>query len=473
LAYADDNFLQAPPEPTTKGTPLLTLAGPLGLHPKLDKCAVYSADAGVAASVGSQLGVHHAPDSLLAAETPVGTPVPRRPCRPLRRTCLPLDGEPDSPTPGRSRLLTPPTRQPTAKSGPSALGLPVDACRSGGAEGRKPSTGLCLCHLRPAQGTRTIHCTDDPPPSPRWPWPILHQPGRRQRQNLAATATTHQAMVNGPEAFRPIDGSSRAQLRSQWASLHDRAGTLWLPEYQEVSPDSLGTIAAAQREFPRHTAQTRADALRKSFDPNTTEGRSGRARLLSCACRPASTWLDTLPLTKSLELESGEVCTGLRRCLGISMLHSNAPAVQCDCGTPLRPTDVDHGMRCPSLSAHTTLRPDILKGILGRVVHRAGITSTQEPALSRLPGLAGGAGISASGPSSQVEARGAILLALPGGITIADISVFHPLSINTLPAAATTAWAAAARKNRSEPRMHESSQTASPLCPSPWRVTGA
>jgi hypothetical protein len=102
-------------------------------------------------------------------------------------------------------------------------------------------------------------------------------------------------------------------------------------------------------------------------------------------------------------------------------------------------------MRCPSLAAHTTLSHDILKGILHRVVHRAGIASTQEPPLSRLPALAGGAGSSASGASTRVKAPADILLALPGGITIADISVIHPLSINTLPAAATTAGAAAAR----------------------------
>jgi hypothetical protein len=104
------------------------------------------------------------------------------------------------------------------------------------------------------------------------------------------------------------------------------------------------------------------------------------------------------------------------------MLPSNAPTMQCDCGVPLRSSDVDHGMLCSSLAAHTTLRHDILKGILRRVVHRAGIASTQEPALRRLPGLARGAGISASGASTRVEARGDILLALPGGITIADIS---------------------------------------------------
>jgi hypothetical protein len=169
--------------------------------------------------------------------------------------------------------------------------------------------------------------------------------------------------------------------------------------------------------------------------------RSARARLLSCACRPASAWLDTLPCTRALEFKSGEVRTGLRHRLGLSMLPSNAPAVQCDCGATLRPTEADHGMRCPSLAVHTTMRHDILKGILRRVVHRAGIASTQEPALRRLFRLAGGAGTSATGASTRVEARGDLLLALPGGITIADISITHPLAINTLAAAATTAGA--------------------------------
>jgi hypothetical protein len=52
-----------------------------------------------------------------------------------------------------------------------------------------------------------------------------------------------------------------------------------------------------------------------------------------------------------------------------------------------------------------------------------------------------GAVTSATGASTLVEARGDILLALPGGITIADISITRPLAINTLAAAVTTASA--------------------------------
>jgi hypothetical protein len=88
-------------------------------------------------------------------------------------------------------------------------------------------------------------------------------------------------------------------------------------------------------------------------------------------------------------------------------------------------------MRYPSLAAQTTLGHDILKEILRRAVHRAGIASALEPPLRRLPGLADGAGIAADGSPLRSEARGDILMVLPRGITMSDISIIHPLSIST------------------------------------------
>jgi hypothetical protein len=89
------------------------------------------------------------------------------------------------------------------------------------------------------------------------------------------------------------------------------------------------------------------------------------------------------------------------------------------------------------------LRHDILKGILRRVVHRAGIASALEPALRRLPGLADGAGIGADGSAVRIEARGGIIMALPRGVSITDISVIHPFSVQILSCAVDTAGAAA------------------------------
>jgi hypothetical protein len=102
---------------------------------------------------------------------------------------------------------------------------------------------------------------------------------------------------------------------------------------------------------------------------------------------------------------------GLRQRLGTTVLLPNEPSVQCGCGATLRGTDVDHGTRCPALAAQTPLRHDTLKEILRRVLNRAGIASSLEPALCRLPDLKQGAGSSREGHSILVGARGDILLA--------------------------------------------------------------
>jgi hypothetical protein len=69
------------------------------------------------------------------------------------------------------------------------------------------------------------------------------------------------------------------------------------------------------------------------------------------------------------------------------------------------------------------LRHGILKGILRRAVHGADISSTLEPPLHRLPGLAAGTGTSTNDSAICRKARGNNLMALPQGMSITDISV--------------------------------------------------
>jgi hypothetical protein len=124
------------------------------------------------------------------------------------------------------------------------------------------------------------------------------------------------------------------------------------------------------------------------------------------------------------------------------MLPPNAPAVQCCCWAALRHTDFGHAMCCSA--PQLTLLHGILKGTL----HRVGIAPALEPTFRRLPGLAAGAGTSADRSPVRVKARGNVLLATPQGITIADVSVIHPTSLNTLSRVAATAGAAASHRNR-------------------------
>jgi hypothetical protein len=108
-------------------------------------------------------------------------------------------------------------------------------------------------------------------------------------------------MRHAPIEFRPFDGPSGAQLRSQWEALHDKADTLWRQESRVVSQ---GTIAEAQRAYCQDSAQARAEAWLASLHDGTEDGKHAPARLLSCACHPASAWLDTLPLLRDLELKT-------------------------------------------------------------------------------------------------------------------------------------------------------------------------
>jgi hypothetical protein len=450
LAYADDTFLQGAPAPTMQAFAALTaLAAPLGLRSQPAKCAVHSVDPAAAAAVASQLGVRHAPEGILAAGTPLGAPAFQTAQADTRatRACSLMEELMELPLGAQDRWLL----------------------LHGSLQKRVAhlSRGCQWQHVGPAvlrAESKAVDCAFAIMSQPRQDGPVTDQltlplrhgglgmahtgPAEADAAYLAAAATTQRAMCHGPAEFRPFDGPSGAQLSPQWEALHDTAGALWRPEFRTVSQDSIGTIAGAQRAFGRHSAQARADALLASLHDGTAEGKRARARLLSCACRPASAWLETLPLSGALELKSGEFQTALRHRLGLAILPLNAPTVPCSCGAPLRRTDTDHGMRCPALAAQLTLRHDILKGILRRAVHRAGIASALEPPLRRLPGLAAGAGTSPDGSPIRPEARGDILMAMPQGISIIDVSVIHPLSINTLSAAATAAGAAAARRDQ-------------------------
>jgi hypothetical protein len=74
VTFADDTFLQGAQAPTMRAFHALTaLAAPLGLRAQPVKCAVYSEDTAAAVSVAAALGMHHAPDGLLASGTPFGT----------------------------------------------------------------------------------------------------------------------------------------------------------------------------------------------------------------------------------------------------------------------------------------------------------------------------------------------------------------------------------------------------------------
>jgi len=179
--------------------------------------------------------------------------------------------------------------------------------------------------------------------------------------------------------------------------------------------------------------------LLASFDVDSEAGLRDLARLRSCACRPASLWLDALPTSSALQLSDADFVSAMRHRLGLTHMPANAPGVRCSCGRYMEPGDSDHAMTCKSLSGAMTLRHDILKETWRRIAHRAGVASTVEPALRALPGA------HAAAAGARPESRGDLLLVLPGGLTVADVSVIHPAAATYLQAARTAGGAAAVR----------------------------
>jgi hypothetical protein len=101
------------------------------------------------------------------------------------------------------------------------------------------------------------------------------------------------------------------------------------------------------------------------------------------------------------------------------------------------------------------MRHDILKWILCRIAHRAGVASTLEPTLRRQPGLqAGVAAPAGGGDIGRLEGRGDVLIVLGTGIAIVDVSMTHPAGVANKAAAAASNGAAAAKRDVEKRRAY-------------------
>jgi hypothetical protein len=141
--------------------------------------------------------------------------------------------------------------------------------------------------------------------------------------------------------------------------------------------------------------------------------------------------------------------------LGLAPLPAIAVGLPCNCRTPLTAADGDHAMVCISVQGQSSMRHDILKGIMLQIVHRAGVASTLEPTLCRLPGLqAGFAAPAGGGDIGNLEGRGDVLMALDTGMVVLDVSVTHPAGVANRAAAAATDRAAAAKRDVEKRRAY-------------------
>jgi hypothetical protein len=232
-----------------------------------------------------------------------------------------------------------------------------------------------------------------------------------------------------------------------WQGLHAAASTLWPPEALPATQGNIDKfMSSAQRAFSRFTAQDRSNAMMATFDASTEQGLRDRARVLSCSTRSSSAWLDTLPTSQALTLSDADFRCAMRHRLGLTQLPANAPGVKCTCGHNMQAGDIDHAMTCRSLSGGAQLRHNLVNDTWCLVSHRAGIASSKEPVLRRLRGE------QAAANATRPDSRGDLLLVLPSGLTVADVSVIHPAAATYVQAAQAAGGAAALREQAKRAR---------------------
>jgi hypothetical protein len=450
IAYYDDCNLQGPAEAVIPAfRALRDQCEGIGLHANLAKCGAYSRNVQAAADVAAALGIRHCVDGMMVAGTPIGTDefVKAHVNAKAEAVSKSIDAVMETPLSAQDKLML---LRASTQHRTTHLMRVVRWELSGDAiqrvEGKVTDAAFQIME-RPRQADAS---------ETQMTLPLRHG-GMGIRATgalegsaayLSAAAVTDTAQRDGPKEYQPLSGGGpdAANMERDWQALHEAgaaraAGALWPPDALALNTERIdATLPSAQRIFARFTAQRRSDELLASFDTNSLEGQRNRARLLSCQCRPAGAWLEALPTSGALTLSDTDFRSAMRHRLGMTHLPANAPGVLCACGQIMQPGDIDHAMCCKTQAGGMQLRHEILSNIWRLISHRAGIASSAEPMLRRLPGA------QASANADRPDSRGDILLVLPSGLTVADVSVVHPAANTNRRAARVEGGAAAARE---------------------------
>ena len=269
---------------------------------------------------------------------------------------------------------------------------------------------------------------------------------------IAAAAVTETAIKDASHDLRPFSNASGDKLRQKWQQLHSSAPDLWKPDDATVTDRCISAVLSkAQRKIGQHHAQQRYDAMLAACDLSSNLGKRTAARLRGVACRPASIWLDALPVTRAHTLSDVHFRSAARLRLGLPQGPTNAVDVRCDCGDAVKKTDIDHALTCMKRSGTKTMRHNILQGAWRRIIRRAGIGSSLEPVLEPLA--------VGQGDDARPWSRGDILWTTEE-ITVGDVSVIHPAAQSYAAAAATKEGSAAKARDDKKTKRYKRSDGA-------------
>jgi hypothetical protein len=368
VAYADDVHLQGPPPSAIEAFRFLVAAtAEIGLSPSLSKCAPYAPSADTGAAAAAALGIAHRTEGLVAAGSSLGSDAF-------------VQADAHSRAAAVESLVTSLTSLPLSTQDKFLLLRSSLQARLTHLTRTTPWQRLSP-HIAAAERQvllAALLLVDHPPPEDLPADPVVAQLilplrfggfGPRVTTTLEANAAflaaagiAEVAMQSAPAPFRPFHPGSpiSASLKRQWAMLRDAAPGLWPGPAWEFEGTRLAPILVdAQRLYGRHLAEQRFASLLASA-PASCKGSRLKARLHSCACRPASIWLDTMPTSWPLTLSNSEWTSSARLRLGLPAGPANAPSVRCACGFAVLPDDPDHSLTCPCLAQQRTSRHDFV-----------------------------------------------------------------------------------------------------------------
>ena len=127
----------------------------------------------------------------------------------------------------------------------------------------------------------------------------------------------------------------------------------------------------AQRKLTRAQADADAEAMFERLEQRAEQPADAAdatltlqtlARLRSVSCRPASAFLDALPVAPTLRLSDRDFRSALQLRLGLLEVLSAAIGLTCGCKRKLCETDAEHALLCKLLSGKFTLHHDIVVG---------------------------------------------------------------------------------------------------------------
>ena len=426
-AYYDDTVALGESEDAVSAFATLRAhSAVVGLRLRLDKCGVYSPDQQAAADTSAALAIPHCVDGLVIAGTPVGTDafIKAHASERADAICNSIDVLLETPLSAQDKFIILRSSAqmriahlqrvaPWGIIGDEVHRVEDKVAKAAFSIMQRPEhtavrDGQLTLPLRlGGMGIRTTSALE------------------ARAAFVSAAAVTETVMRTGPQHFRPFAGPTGVSLSHDWQAVHaagavDPEHPLWAPEDLVLDADRIDSVLpGAQRTFSRFVAQRRFDELAASCDPANAAGKADLARLHGCSCRAASMWIETLPVSRALMLTDTDFRTAMRFRLGLTQMPSNAPGVRCDCGHYLLPTERDHALTCTRHGGTMTLRHNMITQDWRRIASRAGVSSSVEPEINKLPGFR-------AAPNVRPQSRGDILVVLPEGLTVCDVSVVHP-----------------------------------------------